>query len=131
MAKDKNTPSGGERFTGHGPEWTDANLSPSEARTATAWVEQKIDKRSMLTGKDRVEDQRDLMWQLEKDGEIVVHRVSDEQRPAVAKTVYGWDKKIPTTRLWHHKSCGQCGNIPGYPTSLLWLMNKMAVCQGD
>ena len=131
MAKDTGKPSGGERFTGHGPEWTDSNLSPSEARTATAWVEQKIDKRSMLTNKDRVKDQRDIMWQLEKDGEIVVHRVSDEQRPVVAKTIYGWDKKVPTTRLWHHKSCGQCGNIPGYPASLLWLMNKMDIAYLD
>ena len=29
----------------------------------------------MLTKKDRVEDVRDVMWQLERDGEIVVHRV--------------------------------------------------------
>ena len=45
----------------------------------------------------------------------------------MVKTLYGWDKKIPTQRLWHHKSCGQCGNIPGYPASLLWLMNRMDV----
>ena len=81
----------------------------------------------MLTQKDRVEDVRDLMWQLEKDGEIVVHRVRDEHQPVMVKTLYGWDKKIPTTQLWHHKSCGQCGNIPGYPASLLWLMNQMGI----
>ncbi len=67
----------GEHFTGHGSDWSPANLSATDARTATAWVEQKIDRRSMLTNKDRVEDVRDLMWQLEKDGEIVVHRVTD------------------------------------------------------
>jgi len=117
----------GERFTGHGAEWKDSNLSRSEAVTATVWVEQIINKRSMLTNKERVEDVRDAMWQLEKDGEIVVHRVTDEHQPVIAKTLYGWDKKIPTTRLWHHKSCGQCGNIPGYPASLLWLMNRMEV----
>ena len=115
----------GEHFTGHGADWSPANLSASDARAATAWVEQKIDRRSMLTNKDRVEDVRDLMWQLEKDGEIVVHRVAEEHRPVTVKTLYGWDKRIPTTRLWHHKSCGQCGNIPGYPTSLLWLMNQI------
>ncbi|MCC7483876.1 MAG: hypothetical protein IT529_02705 [Burkholderiales bacterium] len=114
-----------ERFTGHGPEWRDANLSPAQAKVATAWVELKVDRRSMLTGKERVEDVRDIMWQLEKDGEIVVHRVRDEHEPVMVKTLYGWDKKIPTTRLWHHKSCGQCGNIPGYPASLLWLMNQL------
>ena len=64
---------------------------------------------------------------VEKDGEIVVHRVADVHDPITVKTLYGWDKVIPTRQLWHHKSCGQCGNIPGYPTSLLWLMNKMDI----
>jgi heterodisulfide reductase subunit B len=114
----------GERFTGHGEEWRDAKLSAQDARTATSWVELKIDKRAMLTNKDRVEDVRDAMWELEKDGEIIVHRVGEQHEPVMAKTLYGWDKKIPTNQLWHHKSCGQCGNIPGYPASLLWLMNQ-------
>ena len=117
----------GDRFTGHGHEWTDSNLSPEQARVATSWVEQKIDKRALLTNKDRVEDVRDVMWQLEKDGEILVHRVRDDHEPIMAKTLYGWEKKIPTQQLWHHKSCGQCGNIPGYPASLLWLMNQMDI----
>jgi heterodisulfide reductase subunit B len=118
-------PNCGERLTGHGSEWRDSKLSPEDARTATNWVEQKIDKRSMLTNKDRVHDVRDVMWQLESDGEIVVHRIRDEHEPIEAKTLYGWTKRIPTTQLWHHKSCGQCGNIPGYPASLLWLMNML------
>ena len=121
----------GERFTGHGSEWRDSNLSPEDAQTATAWVEQVINKRSMEVNKDRVEDVRDEMWQLEKEGEIVVHRITDEMEPRVAKTIYGWDKIIPTNRLWHHKSCGQCGNIPGYPASLLWLMNEMDITYLD
>jgi heterodisulfide reductase subunit B2 len=116
-----------ERFTGHGSEWKPANLSPAESQMATAWVEQKIDRRSMLTNKDRVEDVRDAMWELEKDGQIVVHRITDAHNPVMAKTLYGWDKKIPTNQLWHHKSCGQCGNIPGYPVSLLWLQNKLGI----
>ena len=45
-----------ERFTGHGAEWRDSDLSATDARAATAWVEQRIDKRSMETNKDRVED---------------------------------------------------------------------------
>ena len=123
------TPTGNdaERFTGHGSEWRDSNLSAADAAQATSWVEQKIDKRSMLTNKDRVHDIRDVMWQLEKEGEILVHRVGDEHAPRMAKTLYGWDKKIPTRQLWHHKSCGQCGNIPGYPTALLWMMNEMVI----
>ncbi len=28
----------GTRITGHGSEWKDSNLSPEEARTATAWA---------------------------------------------------------------------------------------------
>jgi heterodisulfide reductase subunit B2 len=112
-------------YTGFGPEWRPARLSPEEARTATNWVEARIDRRSLLVNKDRIEDVRDIMWQLEKDGEIVVHRVSQQHEPVAARTLYGWEKRIPTTQLWHHKSCGQCGNIPGYPTTLLWLMNKL------
>ena len=56
-------------FAGFGAEWRPSNLTPSEARAATSWVEAKIDRRSMLTNKDRVADIRDAMWQLEKDGE--------------------------------------------------------------
>ena len=127
MANDDRISGGGEHLTGHGPEWKDAGLSPDEARRATAWVEARVDRRSMLTNKDRVEDVRDIMWQLEKDGEIVVHRVEERHEPVVARTLYGWEKKIPTNQLWHHKSCGQCGNIPGYPASLLWLMNELEI----
>ena len=123
----KPAPQANERFTGHGSEWRPANLTAGEAATATAWVEQKIDRRSMLTNKDRVEDIRDGMWQLEKEGQIKVHRISEQHKPIEVKTLYGWTKRIPTNQLWHHKSCGQCGNIPGYPVSLLWLMNELGV----
>lgn len=112
-------------FTGFGPEWRASSLPPAEARTATAWVETKIDRRSMLTGKERVQDVRDAMWELERDGEIIVHRITDQHEPVTARTLYGWPKRIPTNNLWHHKSCGQCGNIPGYPTTLMWLMNEL------
>ncbi len=123
--------SDGERFTGHGAEWTDSSLSVKDAQAATQWVEAKIDKRSMLTTREHVEDIRDAMWQLEKEGEIVVHRINEGHDAIMTKTLYGWDKKIPTDQLWHHKSCGQCGNIPGYPTSLLWLMNELDVAYLD
>ena len=125
-----NDPKDAPHLTGHGPEWKDPGLTPGEARAATAWVEAKVD-RATLTGKERVEDVRDIMWQLERDGEIVVHRIRDEHEPVDTKTLYGWVKRIPTTQLWHHKSCGQCGNIPGYPTSLLWLMNQLGTAYLD
>ena len=114
-----------ERFTGHGAEWRNSGLNEDQANAATSWVEAKVDRRAMMVNKERVEDVRDIMWQLEKDGEIIVHRVGEQHEPEMVKTLYGWDKKIPTNQLWHHKSCGQCGNIPGYPTSLLWLQNML------
>ncbi|MFC2969633.1 heterodisulfide reductase-related iron-sulfur binding cluster [Acidimangrovimonas pyrenivorans] len=123
MANEQDGKSGA--FSGFGADWKPSNLTADEARRATDWVEARIDKRAMLTSKERKEDVRDAMWQLEKEGQIKVHRIGDHNDPIMAKTLYGWDKKIPTNNLWHHKSCGQCGNIPGYPSSVLWLMNKM------
>ncbi len=32
----------------------------------------------------------------------------------MAKTLYGWDKRIPTTQLWHHIYCG--GGLCELPT---------------
>lgn len=75
------------------------------------------------TGK-KVVDVREEMEKLEASGEIIIHRIRSDNRPVNATTLFGWTKRIPTDRLWHHKSCGQCGNIPGYPSSLLWLMNE-------
>ena len=68
---------------------------PEDAHVATVWVDQIVNKRSMLTNKDRVDDVRDEMWQLEKEGEIIVHRVTDEHKPVTVKTLYGWDKRWP------------------------------------
>jgi len=67
---------------------------------------------------------REEMDRLEAKGEIIVHRIRPENRPVEVRNRLGEPKRIPTDRLWHHKSCGQCGNIPGYPSSLLWLMNE-------
>jgi len=50
------TDNGGDRFTGHGSEWTDANLSKEDAHVATVWVDQIVNRRSMLTNKARVEE---------------------------------------------------------------------------
>uniref|UniRef100_E6QH91 Cysteine-rich domain-containing protein n=1 Tax=mine drainage metagenome TaxID=410659 RepID=E6QH91_9ZZZZ len=111
---------------GHGAFFQDANLSANEAEAATAWVRSHVDRRSIDLG-ERMDDIRDHMWELEKEGEIIVHRINPGHQAEVVKTLYGWDKKIPTNNLWHHKSCGQCGNIPGYPTSLMWFMNKLGI----
>jgi len=36
-------------------------------------------------------------------------------------------KKIPLDKMWHHKSCGQCGHIPGYPVSILWIQRQLGL----
>ena len=127
MANDTTNGSKSGAYNGFGADWTPTKLSTTEARRATDWVEARIDKRALLTSKERKEDVRDIMWQLEKEGEIKVHRVTDVHEPVMAKTLFGWDKKIPTNNLWHHKSCGQCGNIPGYPSSILWIQNQLGL----
>ena len=114
--------SNSQGIAGHGAFFQDTALSAQDAERATTWVRRHVDRRTVDLGK-RMDDIRDHMWELEKEGEILVHRITDIHEPVTVKTLYGWDKRIPTNRLWHHKSCGQCGNIPGYPTSLIWIMN--------
>lgn len=72
----------------------------------------------------KVHDVREEMWKLHDKGEITVIPIEAKNKPIEVETLFGWKKKIPTDYLWHHKSCGQCGNIPGYPASLLWFMNE-------
>ena len=60
---------------------------------------------------------------LEERGEWIVQRVPD---PYIeVNTKYDRIKKVPAGNLWHHKSCGQCGHIPGYSTSIFWVMRKL------
>ncbi len=68
------------------------------------------------------EDIHDIIFQLEKEGEWEVQRVPEPYMEV--KTKYGRIKKIPIEKTWHHKSCGQCGHIPGYSTSIFWLNRK-------
>lgn len=115
---------GGQGIAGHGSFFQPTNLPPEQAQQATEWVRKHVDRRTMDLG-ERLDDIREHMWELEREGRIIVHRIEDDHAPVTVKTLFGWEKRIPTKQLWHHKSCGQCGNIPGYPTSLLWLMNKL------
>ncbi len=62
---------------------------------------------------------------LERSGEVTVHHVGEEYEPVAVKTLSGRDKKIPTVELWQHKSCGQCGHIPGYISALYWIMAEL------
>ena len=75
------------------------------------------------------EDYHDIVDELEKEGEWEVQRVPE---PYVeVKNKYGRIKKIPVEHTWHHKSCGQCGHIPGYSTSVFWLNRKLGLDYHD
>ena len=69
------------------------------------------------------EDFREKIFELEKKGEWIVQRVPEPNIEVMTK--YGRTKKIPLGHTWHHKSCGQCGHIPGYSTSIFWLHRKL------
>jgi heterodisulfide reductase subunit B len=70
-----------------------------------------------------LEDPRAELLALEAEGELVVQKMD---REAIAMTTkYGRQKRIQKSHLWHHKSCGQCGHIPGYSTSIFWVMRKL------
>ncbi len=71
------------------------------------------------------EDFHEELFRLEEQGEWTVQRV---QEPFVeVPTKYGRPKKIQVANLWHHKSCGQCGHIPGYSTAIFWVMRKLGL----
>ncbi|MGB8360482.1 MAG: heterodisulfide reductase-related iron-sulfur binding cluster [Acidimicrobiia bacterium] len=70
-------------------------------------------------------DIKEALFELEDAGELIVHRVPE---PFVEVTTkYGRIKKIPESTTWHHKSCGQCGHIPGYSTSIFWLNRQLGM----
>jgi heterodisulfide reductase subunit B len=71
------------------------------------------------------EDIREKLFELEEAGELIVQRVPEPYVEVMTK--YGRTKKIPEQLTWHHKSCGQCGHIPGYSTSIFWLNRKLGL----
>ena len=77
----------------------------------------------------RNHDYHEELFALEAAGELIVQRVSDDYIPL--QTKYGLEKKIQRGHLWHHKSCGQCGHIPGYSTSIFWIMRKLGYDYDD
>ena len=80
-------------------------------------------KASFTRDPDRYPDFREELFALEQAGDIVVQRISGES--VEVPTRYGRPKVIQKGHLWHHKSCGQCGHIPGYSTSIFWIMRKL------
>ena len=77
----------------------------------------------------RSADFHEELFALESAGELIVQRVSDDH--VTVPTKYGIQKKIQRGHLWHHKSCGQCGHIPGYSTSIFWIMRKLGYDYND
>jgi heterodisulfide reductase subunit B len=73
---------------GHGAFFQDTNLKAEEAEAATAWVRSHVDRRTVDLG-DRMDDIREHMWELEKEGEIIVHRITDDHKPIEVETLYG------------------------------------------
>jgi heterodisulfide reductase subunit B len=71
------------------------------------------------------EDFHDRLFELEDAGELIVQRVPGPYIEVPVK--YGRSKKVPIGQTWHHKSCGQCGHIPGYSTSIFWVNRKLGI----
>lgn len=89
---------------------------PTEAMLTT---DRKFDRHA----EEAPEDFHELLDDLERRGELIVQRVPEPYVEVMTK--YGRTKKIPLNNTWHHKSCGQCGHIPGYSTSIFWLVRKL------
>ncbi len=75
---------------------------------------------------------KDELFELEEKGELIVHRISRETDKILkVRNKWGGTKLIPGDKIWHHKSCGQCGHIPGYPVSIQWIMKEFGVDSFD
>lgn len=114
------------------PESQILNLSRNEEVEVRAEDMKLLDRlsaeRRATLAYGKVEDYLEMlekMKDLERAGEILVHHAGDEYEPVTVKTLSGRDKKIPTVELWQHKSCGQCGHIPGYISALFWIMAEL------
>lgn len=85
-------------------------------------TDRKFDRYAEPPGKEGFYDK---LMELEEAGEIIVQKVEEPYVEVVTK--YGRMKKIPLQNTWHHKSCGQCGHIPGYSTAIFWIARKLGL----
>jgi len=97
--------------------------------TERTTVEEILERKSQSVRRDpkleRTHDIHESLLELEAKGEIILQRVPE---PFVEVTTkYGRTKKIPVEHTWHHKSCGQCGHIPGYTSSIFWLHRQLGL----
>jgi heterodisulfide reductase subunit B len=101
----------------------------SEPRTGGLFDRAKFATAASLTTGTTEEYLRMLerMKELGKSGELCVHPVKDRYAPVAVRTLSRREKRIPTVDLWQHKSCGQCGHIPGYVTALYWIMAELGI----
>jgi len=97
----------------------------SEAFIPIDAVNTKSSRRFERQAEYAPEDFHDRVFELEADGEWIVQRVPEPYVEVMTK--YGRHKKIPVELTWHHKSCGQCGHIPGYSTAIFWLNRKLGL----
>ncbi|MFQ5827804.1 MAG: heterodisulfide reductase-related iron-sulfur binding cluster [Candidatus Methylomirabilia bacterium] len=79
----------------------------------------------LRTPEDAPEDLREKVLELEAKGEWTVLKVPEPYEEVRTKS--GRVKKVPVRHTWNHKSCGQCGHIPGYTTSIFWLHRKLGL----
>ena len=84
-------------------------------------VEQILERKSHPVIRDAsvapTHDMHESLLELEASGEIILQKVPEPYVEFTTK--YGRKKKIPIEHTWHHKSCGHCGHIPGYASSIL------------
>ena len=106
---------------------TDAD---SSRRRSLPIVSKARDRAFDRKGHVPTEHYKEQLFELEAKGELIVHRISDDNFLEV-DTKFGRKKKIPIQNTWHHKSCGQCGHIPGYSTSIFWLHRKLGLTYHD
>jgi heterodisulfide reductase subunit B len=78
---------------------------------------------------EEAESLRERTLELGAEGEWIVHRVPPGS--VEVSTRSGAVKRVPLAHTWHHKSCGQCGHIPGYSTSIFWLHRKLGLDYHD
>jgi heterodisulfide reductase subunit B len=86
-------------------------------------------KSNFVRDEHRYHDFQEELAALERSGEIVVQKITGDY--VECPTKYGRPKRIQKGHLWHHKSCGQCGHIPGYSTSIFWVMRQLGYDYND
>ncbi|MBI2526815.1 MAG: heterodisulfide reductase subunit B [Candidatus Rokubacteria bacterium] len=74
---------------------------------------------------DAAESLRERTLELAERGEWIVQRVPEPHLEVPTRS--SGVKRVPLGHTWHHKSCGQCGHIPGYSTAIFWLHRKLGL----